>query len=559
MVSKVAVIALVAIVAAPILLGYAFNVQEVTETEYKATGESVNVTQLLKTESTYTYAYADIYSLNTNFETYSGSPILPLYENFISTSTSFPLRYYQYPTGTHAFEGVPLSNYEYYYFQSTNEGSGGTITVTITKPDNSVTWVINELKTFYYFNETDTFYYTNLYNGWRSDSLNVPDGYVIRITDTGGYTGTCTIEWIKASADPALTYVDFASGFRMTSLYKDGTNPYTGSALRLPDYSNSILLTFDLSSITDASYQFNLGYVSFTKTTTAGDVTWIVRNIDVSDPFDEFEIYYDETSSNNTYQMMVTADPNGGVSVGSGMYSYPINYDLRYVGQWPSDFGEANYYQQYSVDSTIIKVGQLNLNRMGINKLSEFTPVMRVDSAYYRAFEHPIMENKTYDPAAFRTNPATTINNPTQYGSSIEFGGNTYAVKNGNITLGTHQIPVKGLVLSSVPDGNGAYENRIGETVISTTADPSTIIFNGKWLANISTISLEPNTVTKTEWVAGSFAWDGIDDNFLLCGMVTCIAAFIGCGIYAKKTGSGGIIPVMIVCGCAALMFFWML
>ena len=125
--------------------------------------------------------------------------------------------------------------------------------------------------------------------------------------------------------------------------------------------------------------------------------------------------------------------------------------------------------------------------------------------------------------------------------------------------VGTHQIPVKGLVMSSIPNGAGTYDNKIGNTIVSTTATPSTITFNGVWSASISTQSMESYTYTKTEWIAGEFAWDGMDQNFLIVGLITCLGAFVALGIYARRTRSGGIIPLMIVTGCAAAVFFIMI
>ena len=82
--------------------------------------------------------------------------------------------------------------------------------------------------------------------------------------------------------------------------------------------------------------------------------------------------------------------------------------------------------------------------------------------------------------------------------------------------------------------------------------------FVGKWAADITTSSMAASTYTKTEWTPGQFGWDGIDTNFLIVGMFTSLAAFIGLGIYARKHG-GGVIPLMIVCGGAAVLFFTMI
>jgi hypothetical protein len=250
------------------------------------------------------------------------------------------------------------------------------------------------------------------------------------------------------------------------------------------------------------------------------------------------DLYYDPARSSNTYQL------NFGIK----------SCEFRYIGDWPTIIGPANYYLTYDYPYMFDVYDELVDVSIGSN-----SPKMRVDSAEYRAFEYPIINNVSYNPSDFRTNPSTTINNIESYGDSIVFGGNTYNITNGNIMLGTHKIPIRGIVLDSVPSEDSiTWDNRINGTVVSVTAEPSTIQFNGKWGASISTAANVAVTNTKTEWNAGSFAWDGIDQNFLMVGLITCLGVFIGLGIYARKTGKG-LVPLMVVCGCAAGLFFCMI
>ena len=134
----------------------------------------------------------------------------------------------------------------------------------------------------------------------------------------------------------------------------------------------------------------------------------------------------------------------------------------------------------------------------------------------------------------------------------------TYTVKNGNITLGAHSISVDGLIFSSVPNEYGTYDNKIGNTIVSTTATPSSIQFMGKWSASVSTASMSANTYTKTEWTPGEFGWDGLDQNFLMVGLLTSLGVFIALGIYIRRT-KAALWPLLIVCGGAAMLFFCML
>ena len=118
MVSKVAVIALVAIVACPILLGYAMNLSEVTETDYKMSDDTLNVTPLLQDGYEYSYAAANVVDLNTRYYesgTPGDSPVVPEYLKFTTAKTAIPLSYTKntnwVPGSVH-----PLNDFKYYYF-----------------------------------------------------------------------------------------------------------------------------------------------------------------------------------------------------------------------------------------------------------------------------------------------------------------------------------------------------------------------------------------------------------------------------------------------------------
>ena len=550
-VSKIAVIALVAIVAVPILLGYAMNIEQITENDYKTTGEAVNVTPLLQTSTAYSYAHADPLQMNTQFlvgGTYS--PMIPIYESYSTNKTSLKATYYVAPTNYAPGGPYLFDNYTVYYWQFNYNMNNCHLQISVTDNNNTVYSYAN-VHTVYFDYSDHSVKLTRYLSTNSIASATVSNAKSVTYTATGTwYANSYQIYNTAATTD----YVNISAGYRFTTIPGNGV-PYSGSRTNLPDYTRSVLFTLDLSSITATSYEFNINNIVFTKTTTAGVVTWTVS--DNVSQFDPFDIYYDQGSSNNTYQFRMTADTSGE-SVGSGMYNYGVDIQLRYVGAWPDLIGEANYYQSYEASTNIVQVGHLNYSMINLNTRSETSPVMRIDDAEFRAFEYPIIKDKTYNPADFKTNPSTTLNDLQAYGRSLEFGGNTYTVKDGNITLGTHQVPVRGLVLSSRPNQNGGYDNLIGNTVVSTTADPSTITFNGEWSASITTVAQEQYTTSKTEWVAGSFGWDGVDHNFKIVGLLTSVGAFIAIGIYAR-TSKKSVWPLLIVCGGAAALFFAML
>ncbi len=569
MVSKIAVIALVAIVACPILIGYAMNLNEVTVTDYKESGDPVNVTPLYQNSVGYTYANADTYSLNTKFlQGYNPKvSVMPEYQKTTTSSTSIPTSYTgEYTAGSYPGEVNDFIAFEYYYWQSNYQGdNAGYTSITLYDADWNPSGYQSRIHSFYYDDKksvASVTYYPDSSSGALL-SFNWPiidKTWHFQITNDSGLTytsnGFLSIS-LKPGYLPRSNYIDIAGGFKLDafknvlddSLVNDSKLNNNKIVADLPDFPNNVLFTMDLNTITDSSYDMIfelLGYGTFSerytlrKTTDGSGTHWeAYRGRPYGAMHKIADLYYDSSRLSNTYQIFID---------NTGM-------EFRYVGNWPTMIGAANVYQTYRLDR------DYNTQIGGLKDLAFWnkTPVMRFDSSEYRAFEYPIIENRAYNPADFRTNPATTISGNIVYGTSITFGSNTYTVTDGNITLGTHKVPVKGMILDSIPNDHGNYDNRINGTKVSESANPATITFNGKWSASIETSSQESYTYSKTQWVAGSFGWDGMDQNFLIVGLITCLGVFVALGIYARKRGTGGIIPLMIVTGCAAAVFFIML
>ena len=359
MVSKVAVIAIVAILAVPILLGYALNVDQVTETDYRTTGDPVNVTQLLENGTAYTYANADSYLLNTNFYNQFNQKTMPIYQ-MTNAKTSFPLGYAEY-IGTHPSWGGTLEKWVYRYYENTYSGTGGYVVGNLVDPDNNIVSSINRLHSFYFSQESMKIQYT-YYSNTTSDklgygSLDVPNlNYSFRLTDTGSYQSNGWAEYNYP--DAYLHYADISKGY-VLQIPPYTNNPAVGYdhyvyKIKFPDFAKYMIMTVDLDSITDANYEFGIGsQYKLVKTTNDGTVSWKVQPREAFD-YEETELYYDQNSSNNTYQIKIWIDPNSGVpsSIPSA-FVYTQHYEYRYVGQWPSLIGEANYYQSYDIQAEL--------------------------------------------------------------------------------------------------------------------------------------------------------------------------------------------------------------
>ena len=550
-VQKIAAIALVAIIAVPIMLGYALNLTETTETGFKTTGDSVNVTPLLMNDIGYNYAHADQFILNTDIATYGSHKIIPKYEMASPAYTPFQLEQL-YTVKTYNTESVSIYDFNFYYLQLDYDPGQTNVGCDFYNYVGGVEQYYGYAGGFHslYYEKSTGSYEISVYSGGGLNFITIT-GTLSRIVLNGG-PAEVNIGFFDADAE---SFTDIAGGFHFIG---NRSNWW----VNLPDRCKSIIFTIDLNSITDSTYSIDIdgigGGYTLEKSTTGGVISWLLR--DQSDPTRTIDLYYDQNQNKNVYQVYWDLIP---VNQDSTYVYYTSHREFRYVGAWPMVVGEANYYLTFTDDTTPrASVGSpYNFDSFSFSDSSSSrSPTIRFDDAYFEAFSYPIINGMTYNPASFKTYPATTISDITKYGVSFTFGGNTYSVNSkGNITLGSRQIPVEGLVLSSERNDLGYYDNKIGNTVVSSTLYPSSITFDGKWSARVSTIAQEQFTYTKTEWNVGSFAWDGIDSNFLMVGLITCLGVFIGCGIYARKRGTGGIIPLMIVVGCAAAVFFIML
>lgn len=445
MVNKIAIMALVGILAVPILLGYGLNLSEVSVTEYRTEGDPVNVTPLLQNGTGYTPAHADVYRLDANI-------MNAYYESVGTTATS------------------------------------------------------------YYINN-------------------------------GQQTG----------------YVDFAAGFHLVA--PDAQSAYTGS-INLPLQTQSVIITINLDSVSASDYSFRVIFrqfannILFEKETVDGIINWSVKGYATGSG--EYDLYYDSTRSDNTYQILITT--SNLMDAPNNNQRYSTTYSIRYVGSWPTLIGAANYFQEYTIMQNTTVTTSTVVDELSISRVTGPTNrsnTIRLDDALFNGMEYPIIKDKAYVPADFRSNPSTTITNISKYGQSIRFAGITYPVgPDGNITLGTHKTSVNRIVFDSVPVAVG-YENRINGSVVNVSADPAIIEFNGEWSASITTTGQAATIYTQTEWAPGQFAWNGIDDNFLIVGLITCLGVFIALGMYARSHRAS-IWPVLLICGGAAVLFIFM-
>lgn len=99
---------------------------------------------------------------------------------------------------------------------------------------------------------------------------------------------------------------------------------------------------------------------------------------------------------------------------------------------------------------------------------------------------------------------------------------------------------------------DGVRTNYINNVELSE--GDTALTMSGKWGAIVVLDQLTYNEVTSTEWVAGEWAWNGVDASFGLIGLMTCGAVFVGLGMYGARSGAK-VGTLMLICGAAALIF----
>lgn len=552
MVSKIAVMALVAVVAVPILLGYGLNINTEDRQVWAENDDPLNAKDYLQTTfdaTGITYTDADFYQMNSNifYRQVYGSPLqhlkfYPWYQQAGTVKTPIPINQSLRGPGN-------------YYLPNNNGFTNGQVFVSgeydasnyyniVFYTNGAPSQTISHLDNVIFEGTTAHYQYRDSGNALRGSTYT--DAETSLIWSVGD--PTCYFSYTYA---PDQIYANPAAGYRLNL---DGAKWTTGyyhidveyTLLEISKTTKSMLMTFDLSTLTDPDAQFRivctLGEIYFKKTTTDSVVKWeYTAYVPNGSPMNYQEMYYNPLASSNTYQIYINADYTG---------------ELRYIGAWTDTIGPATPFitTPFEIWHNPYLPTSEHISDMSI---AGPTPVMRIDAARVGAYDYRVMEDAVYDPAVFRANPITTLTNGLRFGPSLEFGGNTYQVTKGNITIGTHDFSLQGMTFESVQVG-GQYENRINGNTVSTTATPSTITFNGKWLTDVTTESQAMITVSETKWEPGKFAWNGIDTDFKIAGLMASLGAFIGLAIYGRRSGTK-VMPLLVVCGGAALMFLVMI
>ena len=328
MVSKVAVIALVAVVAVPIILGYGLNIETVDEQAWAGNDDSINMSDYLLDTfdgTGATYTTADIYQMNSNV----------FYRNNVSSGGHLvPIKYYpDYTTTTTTNTVLPMAMETRQNTFNINSSDGYSQGIVIGGYDESNYYTIN-----LYTDETLTasFDHVKTYTFDKGtvilNYLNFANNAISRI-----YTGITQISMVVTGVpsvqldyQSGLSFVDLNKGFRLNNDYpawdpddfpvdpNQTPIPNHGTFIDIAYSTRSVLLTMDLNTVeeSDTMYQIQTASSLWLRKTTVDDVVkWEYATGPVDDPDFEFkELYNNPLASSNTYQLFMDANYKGEFS-----------------------------------------------------------------------------------------------------------------------------------------------------------------------------------------------------------------------------------------------------
>lgn len=544
---KIVITAMVLLVATPILIGYAMAFEEVTRTEWSAS-ETKNMTDLLYNDATYSAVALDSYYLNAD-ALYVGTYgyLYPNYVSVGSTPTSMPY------TVTTAVSGTTYTLSDYYGI-SIVPSEGQTYSVTIVKNGTSYTKDVYSLE----------YAATNGYVDGFEESSGV-ESYKITNPTSVQVNSTPAIRLVPKIANVS-TYANMAAGWTVPQDsedaeeefdYRDVVNysPAAGNG-RMQD----VILSINLGGFVGTTYYGiyyvdengnSLGYniIDIASTVTYDNGTATGHTLTVTYGTQGSETLYMKlenfipSADDNWYQLRAT----------------PGYTSLSYIGKLPSAFGAATAYDSVSWDNETV-YPDYSIKQIRVPAFNS-TITYRGDYARCQGFSYPVMTDMTYSPSSFSGNSSEVrINNISKIGTQLTWAGETFTVTDGNaIYVDGHKILLTktDLRLRTIYE-DSRWTNYVNGYEVSTTAAAPTVTLNGTWDCTVQSTKLESSTETSTEWIAGEFAWNGVDESFALVGLMTCVAVFIGLGIYGRRSGAK-VGTLMIICGCAAFVFLAMM
>ncbi|MDY0413045.1 hypothetical protein, partial [Methanothrix soehngenii] len=183
---------------------------------------------------------------------------------------------------------------------------------------------------------------------------------------------------------------------------------------------------------------------------------------------------------------------------------------------------------------------------------------LRVDSAQIVAGDFPSTKDYTLDMNALfpAKSYSVRVHSIGVYGDSLTLAGVSLPVTNGTVTVNDRTIALRGADISCIDrDGDGIYVTSIGTEEVGTTTGPGSIYLEGEWSLTATAYILEEVTSTQLRWQPGEFGFD--ETGFIVVGLIACLGAFVGLGMYGRRSGAK-VGVLMLICGGTAMVLLMM-
>ena len=538
MVSKITVIALVLIVACPILIGYGMAFEE-HDKDVWTSERTRSVNGLLNNDTAWTWTMANTYTMNglNVLCDVNGHQMTPHY-NSIAASPITSIEVSQIAYSANATISISSTDYGTVFFDDPSSA----VTLHVTYLSGGVPTTFNQALTI-----SASFSGGSLY-GYYQTPLGVNVAYNFDDVQSFSFSKSVHVQQnvTGSYADPAVGWtIDqllYASYAQLPIYWRPYSGFVTDMVVLTVDFGPSMATMTPGQNLGASIYAVTNGMttnhpidVSMHQTSAPGDDSWMTFN-GTYVPTKQ-NIGGNFSSTGNVWQFVFTLD---------GVEAY-------YIGDWNDQIGRAKYYQfvdfpyEYAAD-TDPRVTELR----GLALEDGLT--YRVDYVHARSSSYAVATDVTWKPNDLLQDSQSSYRitlGDGQIGTSITWGGETYKITDGKITVGTVKYNVKDLELDS-RYLDGTRTNYINGRQISTGANE--LQLGGSWTAIVNISELSYSTTKVTEWTPGKFAWNGVDQSFALMGLITCAAVFVGLGMYGARSGAK-VGKLMIICGCAAFVF----
>lgn len=180
---------------------------------------------------------------------------------------------------------------------------------------------------------------------------------------------------------------------------------------------------------------------------------------------------------------------------------------------------------------------------------------VRCDSAQIPAGEFPSTLDYTLNLSSLFPDSMMTVklNSIGIYGDSLAIGSESFDVTDGRITVDGRKVPLKGAMISFLPDEDGTVTGRINSVEVGSFESVPSVTFGGEWSLTAIAYKVEEVSETNLTWQPGGFGLDR--EGFAAVGLLTAGAVFVVLGMQGRMN-STKVGVLLMVCGGAAFAYF---